>query len=399
MARFHSPTLAVLLTMTSGLVLPVQAQEVVNIGIIQPLSGPNAQFGTNALHGSEMVVEAINAAGGIKSMGGAKVQLVVADVPSPNAAPAATQRLVSQNEVAGVVGAFISSITLSASEITERAGVPLITFAFADQITERGYDYVFQVTPKGSTFGKDQLGYTVAIGEAAGTEIDKIAILYEDTAYGTAQAAGLRAEAEARGIEIVMDEAYPLGITDASALVNKLRASDAEVVFPVSYLNDSLLIIRTMRQQGLTIPAIGGAAGYVIPNFKEGLGDLAENTLSVASAAGDAIPEISAAYKQKYGSFMTHEAVAFAAATDAMIQAIEIAGTDDPDAVRDALDALEYCEGFAKGMPGGCINFDENGHNSVTYPIMVQWRGDEPVTVYPPSDATTDPIWTLEPTQ
>ncbi|MCI5086341.1 MAG: ABC transporter substrate-binding protein [Rhodovulum sp.] len=171
------------------------------------------------------------------------------------------------------------------------------------------------------------------------------------------------------------------------------------MVFPVSYLNDSLLIIRTMRQQGLTIPAIGGAAGYVIPNFKEGLGDLAENTLSVASAAGDAIPEISAAYKQKYGSFMTHEAVAFAAATDAMIQAIEIAGTDDPDAVRDALDALEYCEGFAKGMPGGCINFDENGHNAVTYPIMVQWRGDEPVTVYPPSDATTDPIWTLEPTQ
>ena len=94
--------------------------------------------------------------------------------------------------------------------------------------------------------------------------------MYEDTAYGTAQANGLRAGAKAANVEIVMDDAYPLGITDTTPLINKLRGSGAQAVFPVSYLNDSLLIIRTMRQQQLTIPAIGGAAGYVIPDFEKG---------------------------------------------------------------------------------------------------------------------------------
>lgn len=190
-----------------------------------------------------------------------------------------------------------------------------------------------------------------------------------------------------------MDEAYPLGITDAAPLVNKLRASGAEIVFPISYLNDSLLIIRTMRQQGLSIPVVGGAAGYIIPDFKKGLGSLADGVLSVASAAADQIPDIADEYKKKYGSFMTHEAIAHAVATDALIKAIEKAGSPDPARVRDALAGLETCEGFARGIPGGCVKFDASGYNSVTFPLMVQWQGEEPVTVYPKSVAKAKAVW------
>lgn len=369
------------------------ADKVVKIGVIQPLSGPNAQFGAGSLHGTEMAADLINASGGIKSLGGAKVELVVADVPTPNTAAASTQRMISQNQVAGVVGAFVSSITLAASEVTERAGIPLVTFAFADQITERGYRYVFQVSPKGTKFGAAQLDYAIDLAKASGDNVDKIAILYEDTAYGTAQAKGLREAAQKAGVSIVMDEAYPLGITDASALVNKLRASGAKIVFPVSYLNDSLLIIRTMRQQKMDIPAIGGAAGYIIPDFKKGLGELAEGTLSVAAASGDAIPDLAKKYKEKYGSFMTHEAIIHAAALQVLVKAIDQAGSTDPDKVRDALSTIKDCDGFAKGVPGNCVKFDANGLNAEAFPVMVQWQGDEPVTVYPASVAKAKPIW------
>src|SRR3954447_24072948 len=83
------------------------------------------------------------------------------------------------------------------------------------------------------------------------------------------------------GVQIVMDEAYPLGITDVTPLINKLRASGAQAVFPVSYLNDSLQIISVMRQPGIGMPASGGAAGYVIPDFEKGLGEYAEGILSI----------------------------------------------------------------------------------------------------------------------
>ncbi|MDR1776564.1 MAG: ABC transporter substrate-binding protein [Desulfovibrio sp.] len=372
---------------------PAFAAEEIAIGVLQPLSGPNAKFGVSSLRGSEMVVEAVNAAGGIKSLGGAKVKIISVDVPTPNTAAAATQRLVSKNKVSGIVGVFVSSTTLAVSEVTERVGVPIVTFAFADQITERGYKYSFQVTPKGTIFGNAQLEYALDIAKQYGESVKKIAILYEDTAYGTSQAKGIRVAAGKNNLEIVVDEAYPLGITDAAPLVNKLRASGAEIVFPVSYLNDSLLIIRTMRQQGLTIPAIGGAAGYIIPDFKKGLGELADGTLSVASAAADQIPEIALEYKKKYGSFMTHEAISHAVATDALIKAVEKAASSDPAKVRDALAGLETCEGFARGIPGGCVKFDANGYNSVTFPLMVQWQGDEPVSVYPKSVAKAKAIW------
>lgn len=363
------------------------------IGVVQPLSGPNAQFGIGSQRGTELAADIINAAGGIKALGGAKIKLVAADVPTPNSAAAATQRLISQNGVTAVVGAFVSSTTLAASEVTERAGIPLVTFAFADQITERGYKYVFQVSPKGTVFGEAQFDYATAIARAAGENIAKIAILYEDTAYGTAQAKGLRAAAAKAGVQVVMDEAYPLGITDVAPLVNKLRASGGQMAFPVSYLNDSLLIIRALRQQQIDIPVIGGAAGYIISDFKKGLGDYAEGVLSVAAASGDLIPDLAAKYKEKYGTFITHEALIHAAALDAVVQAVEKAKSTDPDKVRDALATLDYCAGFARGVPGGCIKFDASGLNTSSFPVMVQWRGDEPVTVYPPKAAKQKPLW------
>jgi branched-chain amino acid transport system substrate-binding protein len=369
------------------------AADKVKIGILVPLSGPTAQFGINIRNGVELALEDVKAAGGIKSLGGAEVELVYADVPAPNAAASAAQRLISQDGVVGIIGSFVSSITLAASEVTERAGVPMITHSFADQITGRGYKYIFQVTNKASTYGEKQFDDAIELAKIAEKPVSKVAILYEDTAYGTAQAKGLRDAANKQGIKIVLDESYPLNLTDAAPLVNKLRASGAELVFPVSYFNDALLIIRTMRQQKLDLPIVGGAAGYIIPDFKKALGEFAENVYSIAPANYDAIPALEERYKAKYGTFMAHESLMYGAAFQHMVKAIDEAKSRDPEKIRDAIAKLKKCDGFAAGLPGGCTAFDANGLTSVAFPVFVQWRGDDIVTVYPPEVAKAHAIW------
>lgn len=366
----------------------------VNIGVIMPLSGANAQFGINSRNGIELVADEINAAGGIKALGGAKINLIVADSTStPTTAGTVAQRLISQNEVTGILGAFASSLTIAISEVTERRDIPLLTMSFADQITGRGFKNIFQVVAKASALGKAQLDYTLAIAQAAGAKIDKIAIMYEDTAYGTAQANGLRAAAKAANVEIAMDDAYPLGITDTTPLINKLRASGAQAVFPVSYLNDSLLIIRTMRQQRITMPAIGGAAGYVIPDFEKGLGEFSEGVLSIAPANYDLAPELTERFRKRFGYFMVHEALEHAVALDVLVQAIEKAKSAKAEDVAAALRGAKFTGGWTKAMTGAAVQFDSTGLNVLSVPVMVQWRNKELVTVWPKDVAKAMAEW------
>ena len=366
----------------------------INIGVVVPLSGANAQFGINCRNGIELVADGINAAGGIKALGGVKINLVVSDATSnPATASAAAQRLITQNELTAVLGAFASSLTLVISEVTARADIPFLTQAFADEITGRGLDSVFKVTPTATVIGRAQVNYTLAIAEAAGSKIEKIAIMYEDTAYGVSQSRGLRRAAKDADIEVVMDEAYPLGITDANPLINKLRASGAQAVFPMSYLNDSLFIIRAMRQQHMTIPAIGGAAGYIIPDFEKGLGEFAEAVLSISPTNYDLAPALTDPFRKRFGYFMVHEAIEHAVTLDVVVQAIERAKSAKPKAVTKALHGGRFDGGWTKAMPGGAVQFDQTGLNTLAVPIMVQWRSKELVTVWPRDVARASPRW------
>lgn len=370
----------------------------INVGVILPLSGANAQFGTNARNGIQLVADDINQRGGIKALGGAQINLVVADSTSdPSQAATIAQRFITQNQVVALLGAYASSLTLAVMEVAERRGIPLLTMSFADDITGRGFKNIFQVVPKASVIGKTQFDATLAIAKAAGETISKIAIMYEDTAYGTSQSAGVRAAAKAANIEIVMDEAYPLGISDVTPLINKLRSSGAQVLFPLSYLNDSLTIIRTMRQQNLDTPAIGGAGGYVIPDFQKGLGQYAEGVISVNTSNYDLAPDETKRFRDRFGYFMVHEAIEHAATMQIVADALETAKSDDPAKLRDAIASGEFSGGFIKSMPGGKIKFDQSGLNTVAFPIMVQWQGTELVTIYPQEVAKGKILWRGKP--
>src|SRR5215475_12199017 len=366
----------------------------INIGVVVPLSGANAQFGVNSRNGIELVADGINAAGGIKALGGAKINLVVSDATSnPATASAAAQRLITQNELTAILGAFASSLTLVISEVTARADIPFLTQAFADEITGRGLDSVFKVTPTATVIGRAQVNYTLAIAEAAGSKIEKIAIMYEDTAYGVAQSRGLRRAAKDANIEVVMDQAYPLGITDTTPLIDKLRASGAQATFPLSYLNDSLFIVRAMRQQRITVPVIGGAAGYIIPDFEKGLGESAEDVLSISPTNYDLAPALTDPFRKRFGFFMVQEAIGSALTLDVLVQAIERAKSAKPKAVTEALHAGRFEGGWTKALPGGAVQFDQTGLNTLLVPIMVQWRKKELVTVWPKDFAKASAVW------
>jgi branched-chain amino acid transport system substrate-binding protein len=366
----------------------------VNIGVILPLSGANAQFGINSRNGVELVADEINAIGGIKALGGAKINLVVSDATSnPTTAASAAQRLIAQNELTAVIGAFVSSLTLAISEVTARADIPFLTQAYADEITGRGLESVFKVTAPASVIGRAQLNYTLAIGKVGGGRIEKIAIMYEDTAYGVAQSRGLRRAAKEANIEIVMDQAYPLGINDATPLIDKLRTSGAQAVFPLSYLNDSLFIVRTMRQQRIILPVIGGSAGYVIPDFEKGLGEFAEDVLSISPTNYDLADLLTGSFRKRFGYFMVQEAIGHAVALDVLVQAIERAKSARPEAVTKVLRGGHFQDGWTKSMPGGIVQFDQTGLNTLSVPIMVQWRNKELATVWPQDVAKASPVW------
>jgi branched-chain amino acid transport system substrate-binding protein len=320
--------------------------------------------------------------------------LVVSDSTSnPTIAPAVAQRLIAQNDLSAVLGAYVSSLTLAISEVTARADIPFLTMAFADEITGRGLESVFQVTAKASVVGRAQVNYTLAIAAAAGSKVEKIAIMYEDSAYGVAQSRGLRRSAKDGNIEVVMDQAYPLGINDVASLIDKLRASGAQAAFPISYLNDSLFIVRSMRQQHISIPVIGGAGGYIIPDFEKGLGEFAEDVFSISPTNYDLAPSLTDKFRKRFGFFMVHEAIESAVTLDVLAQAMERAKSANPKAVTEALHGGRFDGGWTKAMPGGAVQFDQSGLNTLLSPIMVQWRKKELVTVWPKDFAKASPVW------
>ena len=123
--------------------------EDVKVALIVPLSGAWARNGELQRKGAEMAIDDINASGGIKALGGAKMRLVVADTgDSVEKAKNAIQRLLSQEpSLIGGSGAFLSSLTLAVTEVSERAELPWLSLSYSDQITNRGFKYVFQTSP------------------------------------------------------------------------------------------------------------------------------------------------------------------------------------------------------------------------------------------------------------
>jgi branched-chain amino acid transport system substrate-binding protein len=361
------------------------AADPINIGALYPSTGSMAQIGQGCVVAAKLAVEMVNHGGGIKSLGGAKLNLVISDVQSdPTVTRTETDRLISGNKLSAIHGCYASALTLIASEVCERAKVAIITGSSSDQLN-KGRHYTFTPFARASQFAKAQLQMAKLGGDKP-----KVAVVFENTAFGTSTSNGLKELAPGEGIEIVMFEPYSAGFTDAGPLVNKVKASGANALFAVSYLNDLILIVRTVKQVGLNVAINGGSGGFVIPDFYKNVGKLAEGLLGVAHwnhDVNDAAQKVNAEYKKRAGEFIFEYAGGLVAQTFMLADALERAASRDPQKVRDALAKLDVSRGYAAMAPGGRVKFGPDGKNIYGHPVGVQWQNGDLVSVFPKEDA------------
>jgi len=358
----------------------------INIGALYPTTGNFAQFGQDCVNAAKLAVQMVNGRGGIKSLGGAKLNLVLSDVQSDTTVTRTeTERLINRYSLSAIHGCYASALTLIASEVAERHKVPLLTGSSTDQLNRGGRKYTFTPFSRASQFAKAQLQMAKLVGSEP-----KVAVVFENTAFGTSTSSGLREQAPGEGVEVVMFEPYSSGFADAGPLVNKIKASGANMLFAVSYLNDLILIVRTMKQVGLRIPLNGGSGGSVHPDFYKNTGADAEGLLGVAHWNHDIdtyAKEVSAEYQKQYGKFIFEYAGGLVAQTFLIAEALEQAASPDPQKVRDALAAIDATKGNAAMCPGGRVKFNETGRNIYAHPVGVQWQKGDLVSVFPKEEA------------
>jgi len=368
-----------------GIARKAFAAEPVNIGGLYPVTGSFAQIGQGCVNAAKLAVQMVNEAGGIKSLGGAPLNLIVSDVQSDTTVTRTeTDRLINAYKLSAIHGCFASALTLIASEVAERAKMPLLTGSSSDQLN-KNRRYTFTPFSRASQFAEAQLQMSRLVSDSP-----KVAVIFENTAFGTSTSNGLREQASGQGVEVVMFEPYSAGLTDASPLINKVRASGANMLFPVSYLNDLILIIRAIRQNELKIAINGGSGGFVIPDFYKNVGSVGEGLLGVAhwnhDVNADAL-KVNENYKKQYGEFLFEYAGGLVAQTFMIADALERAASTDPQKVRDALSTLDVSSGYAAMGPGGKVKFGPNGKNIYAHPVGVQWQHGDLATVFPKEDA------------
>ena len=207
----------------------------VKVGLIVPLSGLYARPAAVMKMGAEIAIDDVNAAGGIKALGGAKLKLVPIDCgDSVEKAKNAAQRMVAQEtDLVAATGAYLSSFTLAVTEVTERAQLPVLTLSYSDLLVERGFKYIFQTAATASSQSAQGLPELMKLAESASGKRPKtVAIVMDNTATSVATAKALKEKLfKELGLELVVDEVWTPPLSDATPLIQKVRAARPDLLF------------------------------------------------------------------------------------------------------------------------------------------------------------------------
>lgn len=374
------------------------AADDVKVGILLPLSGSVAPIGQNNRRGHELAVEEINAAGGIKSLGGAKLVLVDGDTQgNPNVGIQETEKLARKGVVA-IMGAYQSGVTFPTTQIAEKLQVPYIDpVAIADSITEgRNFKYTFKVSPKASWYARDQFAFIKWVGEKTGKPVKSVVLMYEDTLFGQSTSKGQTKSAEEFGIEILDKIAYPKDTPDMTATISRVKSLAPDALVLVSYISDAVLITKTMKELDVNIPILGTSAGHIDPAYIANLGPLAEYSFTVGEWSPDlkkpGAADVDQRFQKKFGIPMNGHAAETYMATMVLRDALERAGSTDRKKLRDALAATEIC-GEKNLLPYDCIKFDAEGQSPQGRLTLLQVQNGAFVSVWPDGIAAADVVW------
>ena len=275
----------------------------VKVGVILPLTGSEAMFGEMEKNSFEMAYEELKAAGKT-TVGGKEIKLLYEDDQGKqDVARSATEKLVNQDKVAMLSGGYSSACTNVIAGSAQNANVPfLIVTGSSDDITKQGWNYVFRGTAAPAS------KYTGAFWDMMEKVVDpqSVAIIFENTDFGTSSSKGFRTECQKRGINIVFDQAYEHGAIDFKPMLANLRSTNPDMIFATSYVMDASMIVKQMKELDFNTKLfVGNGAGYTMPEFYQNAGAasdfVASTSLWVPNVAWPGAKDYFEKYKQKFG--------------------------------------------------------------------------------------------------
>ena len=385
------------------------------------LSGAYAWLGQRELWGTQLAIEHINKMGGIKSLGGAKIEFwKIVDLTSDSKmGAAALESALASAKSKGVALSAIATMDISGMTgpcipVAEKYGIPLIASVGKSGLSEMGAQYFFRIFPRNEYWAKTQADFVKLVKEKYMPEFKKLAIAYQETAWPTdlaSQAKKWLVEEYKLPVELVSEVGYPKDLVDATPVISKLQASGAEVVLLNGYA-EVLYILRGADAVRYKPLWVGGGGFFVQPEFLEERGPEGVSGVTCAMSCNHRwdnpiADEVNAEYikKHKKFPFITEHAISGYSGGWIAKYGVEMARSTDPEKVKDALHNLEIVMGPAEDegkikngaiispralfvTPGGArLRFNEKGDNIYMSGCLVQWQEVngkmEPVVVTP----------------
>lgn len=396
-----------LVTLSAGApALPATAQElVVRIGAMYPMTGPSATSGRDARAGAELALDIVHGrvkAQGLTPLSRIRLDYVFVDHQGkPDVGQAEAERLITQEKVAALQGAFHSSVVATSSQVAERFGVPyLCDIATSPSLHTRGFKWFFRTSPHDETFAENFFLFLDELKREKKITVRRVAIVTENTLYGADVAKVDRRLAKEHGYEVVADIPYRANAPDLSAEVLRLKSAGPHVVFHAAYTTDAILFMKTYRQLDFMPKAIiAHGSGFLDTAFRQSLGPDANYIFSWEIWGADLgarkplIQAVSEMFRKRFGFDMNGHSARSFVGTLVMADAVGRARSTDPEKLRRAL-AETNLSGDQIATPWDGVRFDlQTGQNVLASGIIVQLQGGHYKVVWPKKFATAEPIW------
>ena len=370
--------------------MSIYAEDTIKVGILLPLSGPAAPIGVNSLNGHKLAVEEINEAGGIQSLGGKKLELVVADSGGdPKVGMTQAERLITKDNVVAIMGAYQSSVTFPSTQVAEQFKIPyIVPSSYLPTITERGFEYTFRLCLTSALASREQISFLDRMGKLTGDPVKTLGLIYENTDWGESAGETWRHYAEEYGFEVILDEKYQANSPSLRPVVSKINAAKPDALLFASYTSDAILLTKGIAEQKINIKAyVTTAGGHADPVFLENVGAAGNFYFDLAETSPDIdLPiarETNTKYKEIYGDNMSDDCIKCYTSTYVLAKALEIAQSTDSEDLRRVIANIYMIPG-QKGIitPYG-VDFGPDGQNIHARGVMIQTMNEERIVVYP----------------
>ncbi|RJQ59983.1 MAG: Leu/Ile/Val-binding protein [Desulfobacteraceae bacterium] len=389
---------------------PAQAADpaTVRIGVLYPMTGGAAQAGWDNKQAMELAMEIINTTKhkglgipladteGLPNFGGAKVEVVLADHQGkPDVGLGEAERLITQENVSVLFGAYHSNVTLTASQVAERKQFPFYNAeSSSPNLTKRGFKWFFRTSPHDDTFS-DAMVQCLKEMEKSGAKIKTAAMLHEDTLYGKDSGRIEKELCEKAGYKVLGVIPYRRSATSLTSEVQKLKSLNPDVFFPTSYAVDAILLTKTMKDLDFNPPVVMAQnSGHTDSSFSETLGaSMVEGICSRNAFSPDlmekipALKKINELFKEKTKAAgkerdISDTSVRCFQGFMALAEALSRAKSLKPEDIRQAIIETDL-KSEQLVVPWRGIKFDQEGQNMYGDAVVVQYQGGKMYTVYP----------------